>query len=64
MARRVVLDDECCVACEACVELCPEVFEMDESGEKARVIKEEGGDAECIEEAIESCPESCISWSA
>jgi ferredoxin len=37
---------------------------MDESGEKARVIKEEGGDSDCIEEAIETCPDSCISWSA
>lgn len=64
MAKRVVLDEECCVGCESCVELCPDVFEMDESGEKARVILEEGGDPDCIEEAIETCPSSCISWSA
>ncbi len=30
MGRTVVLDEECCVGCGACAELCPEVFEMNE----------------------------------
>ena len=29
--------------------------------EKARVILPEGGSGECIEDAIDSCPENCIS---
>jgi ferredoxin len=62
MGKIVVLDEECCVGCESCVELCPDVFEMDESGEKARVILAEGGDPDCIEEAISTCPSECISW--
>jgi ferredoxin len=62
MGKQVVLDEECCVGCESCVELCPDVFEMDESGEKARVILAEGGDQDCIEEAISTCPSECISW--
>ncbi len=61
MGRRVVLDEECCVGCGTCAELCPDVFEMDET-EKARVILPEGGSGECIEDAIDSCPENCISW--
>lgn len=61
MGRRVVIDEECCIGCGTCAELCPDVFEMDDAGEKAHVILPEGGDEECIEEAITSCPNECIS---
>ncbi|SFM58871.1 ferredoxin [Thermodesulforhabdus norvegica] len=62
MSRRLYLDEDCCVGCGTCAELCPEVFEMDEENEKARLVKPEGGDEDCIEEAIASCPEECIGW--
>ncbi len=62
VGRTVVLDEECCVGCGACAELCPEVFEMNEDGEKAHVILPEGGSEECIEEAITTCPNECIAW--
>jgi ferredoxin len=61
MGRKVVLDEECCTGCGSCAELCPDIFELDEATEKAHVIEEEGGSQECIEEAIASCPEDCIS---
>ncbi len=61
MGSRVVLDEECCIGCGSCAELCPDVFEMDEETEKAHVIDPESGGEECIEEAIASCPEECIS---
>ncbi len=63
MGRRVILDEECCVGCGACAELCPDVFELDEDEEKAHVILPEGGSEECIEEAIATCPNECISFS-
>ena len=62
MGKKVVIDTGECVGCESCVELCPEVFEMDEEAEKAKVILPEGGDEDCIEEAIATCPSECISW--
>ncbi|MGC8720468.1 MAG: ferredoxin [Thermodesulforhabdaceae bacterium] len=62
MARRVYLDEECCVGCGTCAELCPDVFELDEEAEKARLLKVEDVDENCVEEAIASCPEECISW--
>lgn len=62
MSRQVVLDEECCLGCETCVELCPEVFAMDSEKEKAYVITGAAGDEACIEEAMASCPAECISW--
>ncbi len=62
MGRKVVIDEECCIGCGSCAELCSDVFEMDEEAEKARVILPEGGNEECIEEAISTCPADCISW--
>jgi ferredoxin len=62
MGKKVVIDRAECVGCESCVELCPEVFEMDEKNEKAKVVLPEGGDEGCIEEAIANCPSDCISW--
>ena len=44
------------------MELCPEVFKMNEDKEKAEMILPEGGPKECIEEAIDTCPVSCIHW--
>ncbi len=60
MSKKVAIDQEECVGCETCVELCPEVFGFDDNEEKAYVIKEEGGDEACIDEAVGSCPASCI----
>jgi ferredoxin len=55
----IVIDHDECMGCESCVEICPEVFEMSDDGEKANVIDPESA-AECIEEAIDSCPAECI----
>jgi ferredoxin len=62
MSKKVIIDTDECIGCESCVELCPEVFEFDEETEKAKVIREEGGPEDCIEEAIETCPVECIFW--
>jgi ferredoxin len=62
MNKQVVIDTYECTGCESCVELCPEIFEFDDENEKAVVILPEGGDENCIEEAISTCPVECISW--
>ncbi|BCS87263.1 ferredoxin [Pseudodesulfovibrio sediminis] len=56
----IVVDQDECIGCESCVELCPDVFEMDADGEKALVIAEDS-DADCVNEAIETCPTEAIS---
>ena len=55
----IEIDAEECMGCESCVEICPDVFKMDDDGEKAVVIAEDSG-ADCVEEAIDSCPADCI----
>jgi ferredoxin len=62
MSKRVVIDMDECMGCEACVELCSEVFAFNEAEEKAEVIKPEGGSEDCIEEAMDACPVECIHW--
>ncbi|MEJ5366232.1 MAG: ferredoxin [Desulfosoma sp.] len=62
MTKKVYIKTEECIGCESCVELCPEVFGFDEEAEKAHVILAEGGDEDCTEEAIATCPAECIHW--
>jgi ferredoxin len=58
----VNLDNECCIGCGACTEACPDIFEMDDRIEKARVIVFEVKSRDCVDEAISLCPVECISW--
>jgi ferredoxin len=56
----IVIDQDECIGCESCVEICPDVFEMDADGEKA-VVTNPDSTADCVEEAIETCPNEAIS---
>lgn len=55
----VVVDKEKCVACGACMAVCPDVFEADED-RKSKV--KEGADLTlpCVDTAIEACPRRAI----
>ncbi len=60
MAAQITIDEDECISCESCVELCPSVFGFDEDTEKAFVIEGANGDDDCVDEAIASCPSECI----
>ena len=62
MSRIVYIDEEECIGCGSCEEICPEVFKLNEDIEKAVVIMPEGGPEDLIEEAMETCPVECIHW--
>jgi len=62
MSRRVYIDEEECIGCGTCEEICPEVFKLNEKTDKAEVIDQKGAPEDQIEEAIEACPVECIHW--
>ena len=55
---RVSIESDKCIGCGVCVQICPDVFSLDEGLGIARVLRPEGMD--CVEEARDSCPVSCI----
>jgi len=55
----IKVDQETCIGCAMCVDLCKNVFEMDEEEAKAKVISQKEVDS--LKEAIESCPVDAIS---
>ena len=54
--------EEECIACGSCAEVCPEVFQLNESLGFAQVINPGGAPDDKIQEAIDICPVSCIHW--
>jgi ferredoxin len=56
----VYIDEDECIGCGTCEEICPEVFKLNTDTEKAEVIMPDAGPEDLIEEAIDSCPSSCI----
>jgi ferredoxin len=67
MARKPVVDQETCIGCEVCTQICPEVFRMEELGDdhhehKSTVYNPAGASEEKIEEAMNNCPVACIYW--
>jgi ferredoxin len=56
----VQIEEDDCIGCETCVELCPDIFAFNNTTSKAYVTTPKGGDQACIDEAIGSCPVSCI----
>jgi len=61
MSLKVIIDQDECIGCEACVELCPEVFSFNDDKGKAFVLEDADAGEECVDEAIASCPAACIS---
>ena len=56
----IKVDKEKCIGCGVCTAICPKVFKLREDDLKAEVIGSEAT-AECVDQAIESCPTQAIS---
>lgn len=56
---RANVDQELCIGCGACEEICPQVFKLNDDG-KSQVISQECDSAGCCEEAADSCPVGAI----
>jgi len=58
---KAYVDKETCIGCELCVEICPEIFEMEDDGLAAAKDIEIPEDLlEDAQEAEESCPTDAI----
>ena len=61
MSKTVVVDQQECISCGLCVEVCPEVFRLNDQ-DVSEVHNPAGAPEEKIQEAIDSCPVQCIHW--
>ncbi len=59
MTKKIEVDQELCIGCGACVNLCPEVFELQDDGKSRVIKKEECKDCDC-EMIVNSCPVGAI----
>ncbi|MBI5025892.1 MAG: ferredoxin [Nitrospirae bacterium] len=58
---RPVVDEDKCIGCGNCEEVCPAVFHLNEVEGKAEVIDPDACDfADCCEAAAENCPVEAI----
>ena len=69
MPRIPEVDQECCIGCEVCVQICPQVFRMegddhshDHHDHTSEVHNPTGASEEKIEAAMDACPAACIYW--
>ncbi|MBU0961713.1 MAG: ferredoxin [Proteobacteria bacterium] len=60
MRKYIIIDVYECNGCGTCVEICPEVFGMDESDEKAILLDPDAEVTGKVEEAAAYCPQKCI----
>ncbi|TEB07083.1 Ferredoxin [Pelotomaculum schinkii] len=59
---QVEVDQELCISCGVCVDLCPDVFGWNENEKAHSTVDEVPAEFEEVaQEAIDSCPTSAIS---
>jgi ferredoxin len=61
MTHKIVIDEEACIGCGSCAEICPSNFIM--KGEKAKVKKDKVEKISCEKDAEAACPVDAISIS-
>jgi ferredoxin len=57
-----VVDVVACTLCMGCVEVCPEVFRLNEDLGLIKVIDMDAYPLDLVDEAIKYCPEDAIEW--
>ena len=58
MAKKVTVDEELCIGCGACANLCPKVFTIGAEGKS--IVTDDSGAACDVDVAANSCPVGAI----
>jgi ferredoxin len=61
VAKTPVIDLSECSECEGCLAVCPEVFHRNEAG-YIEVVEADSYPEDGVQEAMNCCPASCITW--
>ncbi len=56
----IIIDTYLCNGCATCVAMCPDVFRLDQTTEKAELIQPEPELTDDVYQAAAFCPEKCI----
>lgn len=59
--RRTKVDLQTCIGCRLCTNIAPSSYEMNEDN-KSVANKQQSENEETLQESIDSCPVSAISW--
>ena len=58
---KVTVDQDLCISCGTCVDICPDVFNWNDDGKAESVVGTIPDDLEDdVQEALESCPTDAI----
>jgi len=60
-AKKAHVDEDACIGCMLCTQICPNVFEIMPDG-KSKAVNPQGDTENNIQEAIDQCPVDAISW--
>lgn len=55
------VNPDICIGCTLCTQICPNVFAMQDDG-KSKAVNSTGDTEEKIQQAIDACPVTAISW--
>lgn len=56
------INENMCIGCGVCMQVCPDVFKLDENEGKGTIIRPDFPDDESdsVKKAVDSCPVGCI----
>ncbi len=57
---KISIDTYLCSGCLTCIEMCPDIFTLNEMTEKAELIHPDPEITDAIRQAAAFCPEKCI----
>lgn len=60
--KGVYVDEITCIGCKNCAHVASHTFFIEPDYGRARAIRQDGDSEDRIQEAIDTCPVSCIEW--